>query len=109
MLKELLDKQHAYTNHYFDQLDLHETKKLVDLILNCKGIIFLSGVGKSGLVANKIAFTMVSTGTRAMFISPTDAVHGDLGMVTKDDIFIMLSKSGETDELLSLMPAIRNK
>jgi len=109
MLKELLDKQRNYTTHYFDHLDLQETKKIVDLILNCKGMIFLSGVGKSGLVANKIAFTMVSTGTRAMFMSPTDAVHGDLGMVTQDDIFIMLSKSGETDELVNLVPAIRNK
>lgn len=109
MLKELLEKQKAYTNHYFDHLDLIATKKIVDLILHCKGMIFLSGVGKSGLVASKIAVTMVSTGTRAMFISPTDAVHGDLGMVTKDDIVIMLSKSGETDELISLAPSIRNK
>ena len=107
--QELLDKQRAYTQHYFDSLDLESTRKIVDLIMGCKGMVFLTGVGKSGLVANKIAFTMVSTGTRAMFISPTDAVHGDIGLVTPDDIFIMLSKSGETDELINLVPAIRNK
>jgi arabinose-5-phosphate isomerase len=109
MLKELLTKQKSYTQHYFEHLDLESTQKIIDLILKCKGIVFLTGVGKSGLIANKIAFTMVSTGTRAMYISPIDAVHGDLGMVTPDDIFIMLSKSGETDELISLVPAIRNK
>jgi arabinose-5-phosphate isomerase len=66
-------------------------------------------VGKSGLIAKKIAFTLVSTGTRALFLSPVDALHGDLGMVDVNDVFIMLSKSGESDELMQLVPAIRNK
>lgn len=109
MLKELFEKQKKHTEHYFDKLDLREVKKIVDLIFNSHGMVFLTGVGKSGLVANKIAFTMVATGTRAMFMSPIDAVHGDLGMVSNGDIFIMLSKSGETDELINLAPAIRNK
>lgn len=109
MLKDILKRQRAHTEYYFDKLDLHETEKIANLLLNCKGLIFISGVGKSGLVAKKIAFTMVSTGTRALYISPTDAVHGDLGMVSQDDVFIFLSKSGESDELLNLVPAIRNK
>ncbi len=109
MLKELLDNQRSYTDHFFHTLDLQPIEELVQLLLQCSGVIFFTGVGKSGLVAKKIAFTMVSTGTRAFYLSPTDAVHGDLGMVSSHDVFIMLSKSGESDELLNLVPAIRNK
>lgn len=109
MLKQLLDKQIEYTTHYFDSLNLQQTEKFVDILLNSSGMIFFTGVGKSGLVAKKIAFTMVSTGTRAFYVSPTDAVHGDLGMVSQNDVFVILSKSGESDELLNLIPAIRNK
>jgi arabinose-5-phosphate isomerase len=109
MLQELLDKQRDYTNHFFSALDLRPIEQLVDHLLKCSGMLFFTGIGKSGLVAKKIAFTMVSTGTRACYLSPTDAVHGDLGMVSSDDVFIMLSKSGESDELLNLVPAIRNR
>ena len=109
MLKELLDNQCNYTNHFFKTLDLQPIEQLVQQLLQCSGVLFFTGVGKSGLVAKKIAFTMVSTGTRAFYLSPTDAVHGDLGMVSSRDVFIMLSKSGESDELLNLVPAIRNK
>lgn len=109
MLKELLDNQRHYTDHFFKTLDLRPVEQLVQLLLQCSGVLFFTGVGKSGLIAKKIAFTMVSTGTRAFYLSPTDAVHGDLGMVSSNDVFIMLSKSGESDELINLVPAIRNK
>jgi arabinose-5-phosphate isomerase len=109
MLKELLHKQRAYTDHFFQDLDLEPVEQLVQLLLKCSGILFFTGVGKSGLVAKKIAVTMVSTGTRACYVSPIDAVHGDLGMVSSQDVFIMFSKSGESDELINLIPAIRNK
>lgn len=109
MLKELLDNQRNYVDHFFKTLDLQPIEQLIELLLNCSGVIFFTGVGKSGLVAKKIAFTMVSTGTRAFYLSPTDAVHGDLGIVSSRDAFIILSKSGESDELLNLVPAIRNK
>lgn len=109
MLKELLDNQRSYTEHFFRALNLQPIEQLVQLLLQSQGILFFTGVGKSGLVAKKVAFTMVSTGTRAFYLSPTDAVHGDLGMVSSRDVFIMLSKSGESDELLNLVPAIRNK
>lgn len=109
MLRELIDKQRSYTDHFFESFDLKEVEKLVDMLMQTNGIIFFSGVGKSGLIAKKIAFTMSSTGTRAIFISPTDALHGDIGMVSNQDIFIILSKSGESDELIHLAPAIRNK
>lgn len=109
MLQELLNKQRNYTEHFFENIDLQPIEQLVHLLLKCPGAIFFTGVGKSGLVAKKIAFTMVSTGTRAFYVSPLDAVHGDLGMVSSQDAFIILSKSGESDELLNLIPAIRNK
>lgn len=109
MLQELLDKQQTYTNYFFKTLDVKPIEQLVQHLMNCSGVLFFTGVGKSGLVAKKIAFTMVSTGTRAFYLSPIDAVHGDLGMVSSQDIFIMLSKSGESDELINLIPAIRNK
>lgn len=109
MIKELLEKQQEYANHFFGNLDLDMVERILQPVLDCKGVIFFTGVGKSGFVAQKIAFTMVSTGTRALYLSPTDALHGDLGMVTANDVFIILSKSGESDELLNLVPAIRNK
>ncbi len=109
MLKELIDKQRSYTDHFFESFDLVQIEKLVDMLMLTTGIIFFSGVGKSGLIAKKIAFTMASTGTRALFLSPTDALHGDIGMVSEKDVFIIFSKSGESDELIQLAPAIRNK
>lgn len=109
MLRELHEKQRAYAEHYFANIDLEPIEKLVELLLERKGVIFFTGVGKSGLVAKKIALTMVSTGTRAYYLSPLDALHGDVGMVSSQDTFIILSKSGESEELISLIPALRNK
>jgi arabinose-5-phosphate isomerase len=77
--------------------------KAVDLILNCKGRVVVSGMGKSGHIANKIAATFASTGTPAFFIHPGEASHGDLGMITKDDVVILLSNSGETKELKDII------
>ena len=79
----------------------------VRLLLEVKGQVLTSGVGKSGLVAKKIAATLTSTGTPATFVHPVDAVHGDLGIVSQRDAAILLSKSGETAELLELLPAFR--
>ena len=73
--------------------------KAVDAILGIKGRVIVAGVGKSGHVARKIAATLASTGTPAMFVHPTEASHGDLGMITPDDAIIAMSKSGETREL----------
>ncbi len=73
--------------------------KALDIIYSCKGRVILSGMGKSGHIARKIAATMASTGTPALFVHPGEASHGDLGMVTKDDVIILLSNSGETAEL----------
>jgi len=81
--------------------------RMVDLILNTTGRIIVSGIGKSGIVARKIVATLNSTGTRSLFLHPVEAMHGDLGIVGADDIFLALSNSGETDELNLLVPSIR--
>lgn len=77
--------------------------KAIDLILNCKGRVIISGMGKSGHVANKIAATLASTGTPSFFIHPGEASHGDLGMITSKDVVILLSNSGETKELRDII------
>jgi arabinose-5-phosphate isomerase len=81
--------------------------KMVELICRSKGRLIISGMGKSGLIGRKIVSTLNSTGTRSLFLHPSEAMHGDLGMVDSDDIFIALSNSGETDELNLLIPSIR--
>jgi arabinose-5-phosphate isomerase len=81
----------------------------VKAILNCTGRVILVGVGKSGLIAKKIAATLASTGTPSFFIHATEASHGDLGMITSDDIVIALSNSGNTEELVAVLPAIARR
>ena len=82
-------------------------EKAVDLIYMSKGRVVVTGLGKSGLVGKKIAATLASTGTPAFFLHPAEASHGDLGMVTSDDIIITISNSGETEEILGLIPFLK--
>jgi len=89
-----------------DRLDENFTE-MVELIFNSTGRLIVGGIGKSGIVGRKIVATLNSTGTRALFIHPVEAMHGDLGMVCNDDIFLALSNSGETDELNLLVPSIQ--
>lgn len=81
----------------------------LQIILNCQGRVVVSGMGKSGHIARKIASTMASTGTPAFFVHPAEASHGDLGMVTSDDVLIALSNSGESAELLAIVPLIKRR
>jgi arabinose-5-phosphate isomerase len=81
----------------------------VSLILACQGRVIVSGIGKSGHVARKIASTMSSTGTPAYFVHPAEASHGDLGMIKHDDVFIGISYSGESDELLQIVPLVKRQ
>lgn len=109
MIKELFQKQKKYLDHFFAELDLHQCETICDQLNKCEGVIFFTGIGKSGFVSQKIATTMMSTGTKALYLSPIDALHGDIGMISAKDILVILSKSGETEELLQLLPSIRNK
>jgi len=79
----------------------------VEMILNCKGRVVVTGMGKSGIVGKKIVATMNSTGTPAIYLHPSDAVHGDLGMVRSEDIVICISKSGNTEEIVNLIPLFK--
>lgn len=88
-----------------DRLDEQFTHA-VDLLYNCKGKVVVSGMGKSGLIGHKIAATLASTGTPAFFLHPAEGVHGDLGMVTRRDTLIAISNSGETKEILQLLPYV---
>jgi len=81
--------------------------RAVGLLLNCRGRVVVSGIGKSGHIARKIAATFASTGTPAFFVHAAEAAHGDLGMVTADDVFIAISYSGEAGELISVIPLIK--
>src|SRR5215471_5782899 len=79
------------------------------LMFECAGRVVVSGMGKSGHIARKIAATLASTGTPAFFVHPGEASHGDLGMITPKDVVLALSNSGETDELLTILPAIKRQ
>ena len=81
----------------------------LNVILRCEGRVVVSGMGKSGHIARKIAATLSSTGTPAYFVHPAEASHGDLGMITADDVIIALSYSGESDELMAIVPAIKRQ
>ena len=81
--------------------------EMIEQVCNSSGRLIISGIGKSGIVGRKIVATLNSTGTRSLFLHPVEAMHGDLGQVSRDDIFIALSNSGQTDELCILLPSIR--
>ena len=84
-----------------------EFNAAVEMILACHGRVVVTGIGKSGLIGRKVAATLASTGTPAFFLHPSEGLHGDVGMVTGEDIVIALSNSGETPELLGLLPALK--
>lgn len=91
-----------------DRID-GEFLKAIELILGCHGRVIVSGIGKSGHVARKIAATLSSTGTPAYFVHAAEAAHGDLGMITRDDVLLALSNSGEGEELLTIVPLVKRQ
>ena len=94
-------------NNVWKALDDNSTRA-VEMLLNCQGKIVVTGMGKSGYIAQKIASTMVSTGTQAVFLHPGDGMHGDVGIIQGQDVVIAISKSGESDELLSILLYAKN-
>jgi arabinose-5-phosphate isomerase len=91
------------------RLDAEQVERVVDLIAGCKGNVVILGVGKSGIIGQKIAATLTSTGTPALYLHPSDALHGGLGIVQPDDVVIVLSNSGETDEIVGMLPYLKNR
>lgn len=91
------------------RLDATQINSVINLLSACRGKVVLLGVGKSGIIAQKIAATMTSTGTAALYLHPSDALHGGLGIVSGDDVVIVLSNSGETDEVVEMLPFLKQR
>jgi arabinose-5-phosphate isomerase len=89
-----------------DRLD-HRFTEAVELLYNCAGKVVVTGMGKSGLIGQKIAATLASTGTPAFFLHPAEGIHGDLGMLARRDVLLAMSNSGETEEVLKLLPFVK--
>jgi arabinose-5-phosphate isomerase len=106
---ELLRLESAAIERAAGRLDGEKVDKAVNLIVGCEGKVITMGVGKSGVIAEKIAQTMTSTGTVAISLHPSDAMHGSLGAIAKGDVVIALSNSGETDELIAILPSLKNR
>ncbi|CAK9188220.1 unnamed protein product [Ilex paraguariensis] len=108
-LLNLFKSQQKYLNHFFQNLDLTQTLTFTQTLLKTQGTIFFTGVGKSGFVAQKISQTLISLGIKSGFLSPVDALHGDIGILSNQDILVLFSKSGNTEELLRLVPCAKGK
>lgn len=107
--REVLLREAKAVTDLADTLDTEHFARAVELLLNCKGRVVVSGVGKSGHIGRKLAATLASTGTPAFFVHAAEAAHGDLGMITKDDVVIGISYSGETGELLTVIPVLKRE
>jgi arabinose-5-phosphate isomerase len=108
-VQELLQLESNAIAQTATRLDPAQVERVVDLIAECKGNVIILGVGKSGIIGQKIAATMTSTGTAALYLHPSDALHGGLGIVQPDDVVIVLSNSGETDEIVGMLPYLKNR
>jgi arabinose-5-phosphate isomerase len=104
--KEVLQLEAESILHLIDRVG-EEFSQAVELIYRCKGRVIVAGLGKSGLIGRKIVATLTSTGTQALFLHPVEGLHGDLGIVTKDDVLLAISHSGETAELNMIVDSIR--
>ncbi|MEN9456936.1 MAG: hypothetical protein RL210_2455 [Pseudomonadota bacterium] len=108
LARETLDIEIAALRDMAGRLD-QQFVRAVAVMLQCRGRIVVSGMGKSGHVGRKIAATLASTGSPAFFMHPGEAAHGDLGMITGDDVWLAMSNSGESDELMALVPSIKRR
>jgi arabinose-5-phosphate isomerase len=108
-VRELLKLESNAIAQSADRLDPTQVERVVDLLAKCKGKVVILGIGKSGIIAQKIAATMTSVGTAAVYLHPSDALHGGLGIVQSEDVVIVLSNSGETDEIVAMLPYLQNR
>ena len=104
--KRVLDIESKAISELKNHLD-EDFESACNACIQCKGKIIVMGVGKSGHIADKIAATFASTGTPSFFVSPSEALHGDLGMIDQNDIIIALSNSGESQEIIELLPVLK--
>ena len=106
---ELLRLEAAAIERSSAVIDAEAVETAVKLLHDCGGKVIVLGIGKSGVIAQKIAQTLTSTGTAAVFVHPSDALHGSLGMICEGDVAIAISNSGETDEIVLLLPALQKR
>lgn len=109
MLRDIFTSQRQFINYFFDNVDLAAAEKVMASFLSCKGIIIFTGVGKSGIIADKLAKTLLSTGTKSLYLPPSSAIHGDIGMVSENDLVVMLSKSGKSLEILEIAKIMKKR
>lgn len=109
MLEALFKTQKRSIDSFFSDVNLDEAEKILALLASSRGTLIFTGVGKSGYIAEKLAMTYTSIGVRALFLPPSNALHGDIGLVSPGDLVIFLSKSGESAELLNLIPHLKTR
>jgi len=107
-IKQTFKQQGETLLNLSEQFNKAHYKLALSLMIQCKGHVIICGMGKSGHVGRKISATLASTGTPSFFVHPAEAFHGDLGMITCDDVVVLISNSGETDEILKLIPSLKN-
>src|SRR5687768_8590991 len=108
-VQELLRIESEAIAQTASRLDRAQVERAIDLLLSCRGKIVVLGIGKSGIIGQKIAATMTSAGTAAIYLHPSDALHGGLGILQSDDLVIVLSNSGETEEVVAMLPYLKNR
>ena len=106
---ELMAHEAAAIGCAAKRLQSAQLERALTLLAGCEGKVIVTGIGKSAFIARKIAATMTSTGTRAVFLHPSDALHGDIGILHSSDVVVILSNSGETDEILGMLPYLKNR
>ncbi len=106
IVKQVLELEADSIRALIDKVD-EQTEKAVDIMFNCSGKVVVTGMGKGGIIGRKISATFASIGTSSTTVHPAEAIHGDLGMITKDDVVLAISNSGETEELVRLLPIIK--
>jgi arabinose-5-phosphate isomerase len=109
LVQKLFSQQHEMITHFFQNINYEDCTEVMNHIIHCDGMVLISGVGKSGSIAMVFSDFLVSMGIRSRFLSPVNALHGDIGIVCEKDVFIFISKSGETEELKLIMPFIKNR
>ena len=108
-IKDVLKQEAEAIQQMAERLSPSEVQRAVEILAACRGQVVLAGVGKSGFIARKIAATLTSMGTRSVFLHPSDALHGDIGIVSPEDVVVLLSSSGETDEMIAMLPYLKHR